>query len=1052
MGGLQARFAPRVIFASLLAFASGAGGLLFEVVCLRRSALVCGHGSVGQALVFAAFLVGFGLGGLVVPRIAFFGRRPLRGAVLLWAVVALLVVGVDYVLAGLRASAPLAPLLVFAAALVTALPMGGALPLLFPRFTAGDGRGVGIVQGANLLGSVGAAVLGSGYLVPDFGMRATAFVAAGLYATASLVLATTMRLWLGAHSPSVGRASMALHEVRATLGLAACARIAGAGFAVLGLELWLPRRLVFALGSFLPSLVGPLVGAMLGLALGSFLVDAARRRIAAWPSHVLPAAAAVGVALSLVATEVALPAVSRILLPTFEARLLAASLLPFLLLLPATLPLGMLVPLEVEAAARRAAVLSVPAGLVGQAYFVFSIGGLVAALVLPRAFGLEAALTVLPLLAIVPLAVLAFCAPPSRRAWIVGGVAVAALVAAPLAFVGRPALAGARNFDVATKRVVVEASDAVTTASVVHDRARSDVLLYTDEFAAAGGDRSAYMRALGLLAERFAATEGRRVVICLGTGTTAATCARASRGAPIDIVELSSAVVSVAPRFADHHAAYAELATVHVADGRRFVEVQPPKSLAYLTLEPLLPQAPGSVHLYSVDFYRAVHRALRDDGVIVQWVPTHALDASSFGALVASFCEVFEVERGFLLDESTILVGAKRALVAKELPAASDIDAWLCAALSDEDWSLAEFAPRALADLVAATPLRVEDDRPFLERRAFARGVEVLDWLPQNLERLQVPSEATGALDLARHARLAARIALARAVLDPAQLEVARARMSDARRLFPASLLFEREAARIEAALADRAALAALASGSFGTADLAFERAALLAGSDELREAGRAVVALAKGRLDEARERIVRLRRQGIDVRAAPRIVARRERGFAKLFEDPRLEAAHGAPLLASGDAALPDAAHFVEAMARGEAWAEDFAAHRPIEARFRVATEDAPLEVVARFARQLETPLLERLGTWVAKDPRRRLELLARLVPRGRERPRWWREHEAALARWLEAGTVASAQAAWGELVQRFGLSGDEAQEPVTETGRSARAAVLEARYIGPR
>ena len=72
----------------LLAVLTGFGGLLFELVCVRRTALLLGWGSTGQGVVFGAFLLGLGVGAWVLPGLARLGRRPLRSACLLYAIVA----------------------------------------------------------------------------------------------------------------------------------------------------------------------------------------------------------------------------------------------------------------------------------------------------------------------------------------------------------------------------------------------------------------------------------------------------------------------------------------------------------------------------------------------------------------------------------------------------------------------------------------------------------------------------------------------------------------------------------------------------------------------------------------------------------------------------------------------------------------------------------------------------------------------------------------------------------------------------------------------------
>ncbi|MCA8972607.1 MAG: hypothetical protein KDC95_22660, partial [Planctomycetes bacterium] len=300
-------------------------------------------------------------------------------------------------------------------------------------------------------------------------------------------------------------------------------------------------------------------------------------------------------------------------------------------------------------------------------------------------------------------------------------------------------------------------------------------------------------------------------------------------------------------------------------------------------------------------------------------------------------------------------------------------------------------------------------------------------------------------------ARIQARVALARAVLDPGQLDVAYARIRDAMRLVPDSLLLDREAARIRAAIGDRQGLVALAKGAFGTAASAFERAIEDGGANALREAGLVACDAETGRVEAAIARIERLRALGIDVRSLPSVVARRDRGFARLFDDARLEPAFSAPRIdPSVDHAVPDPRRLASALERGEAWAEDFVRHRPIEARFRLAESDLSLELADRVVPLFETRLLARMEPWVRVDPARRLPLLARRVPKRRPKPQWWRDDDAALDAWKRASEQAVSSTAWQEVVRRYGLEGDEAIEPRTEADRLRRAAVLAQRFSG--
>ena len=320
------------------------------------------------------------------------------------------------------------------------------------------------------------------------------------------------------------------------------------------------------------------------------------------------------------------------------------------------------------------------------------------------------------------------------------------------------------------------------------------------------------MRALGLLPARFAPDQGERILICLGTGTTAASFA--SLAPPITIVELSPAVSRLAARFVENHARWKDHARLVIADGRHFVETRPPASLGALTLEPLLPQAPGSVHLYSRGFYRAFARAAATDACCVQWLPTHGLDPVAYRALLRSFFAEFRSVRAWLVDHSTLLVGSPGELRDRELEAG--LDAFLCGLWSREDWSLCEL-DCGVAKAKIGRGEFVVDDRPLLETRRFASGPEIVSWLPDNLELWldteaasrssatgsngdgaktgSAGSEADDQLLRAARLRLESKIAAARRLTT--SLDRALLHLVDAIRIAPRSTILRREHAEL---------------------------------------------------------------------------------------------------------------------------------------------------------------------------------------------------------------------------------------------------------------
>lgn len=1068
----------RLFLCCAIAAASGFGGLAYELVCLRRTALALGFGSAGQGLVFAAFLLGMGVGGVVLPRLRFWKRAPLRWAGVLYALVGFSIFALDPLLASAGAGGRLGvatQLVCFAVPFLLSFGMGAAYPLLFVAVEEANspetrGRGVGLIQAANLLGSVLAGGLAAAWLVPDLGQSATAWIAGACYLAGSVVAlaASASRAddsgAQAARSPQVvpewGQAPRAR---RLSLQRSEIFALAAAGFTVLGIELWMPRRLVFALGGFLPTLAGSLVGVLAGLALGGLLVELLWRKRRLPGLQALALVSCGGVVLSIAAVELAVPWLGDLVLNGFWQRFVVASVVPGLLVLPASAALGMFVPRAILArgAVQDDAVQDDAARRAGEAFFAFSLGALAAAFLLPMIAWTQLGIRIWPAFACLPL--LGVIAQRSvgvkrRRSDLQALLAFFALAGVCAWAHQEPLLHGARNFDARLRRVFGEASDRVTSASVVHDRSSGELLLYTDEFTAAGGEHSGYMRALGLLVGRFAPSEGGRTLICLGTGTTAAAMARAEPKKSMTIVEISDAVIRLQKSFRDNYDSFRTRARYATIDGRRYLEDREAQSLGAITLEPLLPQAPGSVHLYSDGFYRAARRALRRDGVLVQWIPTHAVDAGAYRALLASSVEHFEHHRLYLLDESTLLVLSNAPLEPREVADAAAIDRWMCGLWHPVDWDLARVELPA-ADTRSAWG-RVTDDRPFLERRAFAPARELLSWLPGNLEVFAQESKpgadaSAARIRAARRERMRARIALARAVLEAGRLDEAAAAITAARRLVPESLLLRRESARIEARRAQRDGLRLLATGRLRSAGKSMARALALEASTPLREVARVVALWGDGARKLADTELAAVVDRLGDPRALSAIERRRERGFAALWEDAALAGRIEELVRTRGAGPILPAARAIDALKREDPRFDALLRVRPRETRFRVvrALARGDLEGTKLGTRldtvlaQLELEELELLAPWIERARNARLRRTASLWPRVSGRPRWWREKRACLERW---GRAAPGDEAWAEVVRAFGLEGAAAEEAQTRVARATRLAVLRARYLG--
>lgn len=734
---------------------AGFGGLCFESAVLRGLGLVLGNTAASAALVVGAFVAALGLGGALAARMA--GEPSGRSAARGYFATAIAIALVAWTLGRLP---PLPPWPGLALALLLAGAPGLAMGYAFPRVFDGvsGSRVPALLVACNTLGSVLAAWATGNVLVPELGLRLCFALAALAYLLAAWLLRPAARTPPPAPSPA--------EPARSALPAAAVRLAAASGFVAIGYEVLLLRRLPFFLEGFQPTLSGILAGFLFALALGAALAAArpAGARGATWALVLAVLGAALGVH-ELVGAAVARQAVGSEI--GYQFRILAAATLAAA---PVAVPVGALVPLLLAAipGARGRA-----AGALFCAQGFGSLGGALLVgqllpLAAPRAF-----FVVTPFALALGVALLV----PWRLA--LRGVLlllVAASTALGLAGPGRPwspepPVTGSRYDRAGVYVPLAHASDAGTTASAVYDRSQHALVLFTDEFRAAWiGPTTSYMKVLGHLPFLLRDELQEVAIVALGTGTTADAVCAWPEARSIHVVEISPAVLSLADRFAgDGPVAGARRASfavdprvvVHVADGRRWLADRREGSLDLLTMEPLLPYAPGTAALYSREMYALAASRLRARGLCVQWVPTHAMPAASYRTLLATFADVFPHCSAWLVDHATLLVGSHEA----HLPDAAALTRRFAAATPHARRTLHEAglaAPHDVAIALVGTALRpsfagvelLRDDRPFLERIGYWSAAVRLGFLGGNLAELARVAEA--GLDAGAPAYLAA--------------------------------------------------------------------------------------------------------------------------------------------------------------------------------------------------------------------------------------------------------------------------------------------------------
>ncbi|MBV8445221.1 MAG: fused MFS/spermidine synthase, partial [Candidatus Dormibacteraeota bacterium] len=380
--------------------ASGAAGLIYQVVWAHQLVLVFGNTTEAVGTIVTAFMAGLGLGGLAGGLLAPRLRRPL----LLYAVVeaavgccALLVpLGfqlIDGAYASVYDTASTAELtlirLALSLAIVTPVTflMGLTLPLLTRHMVTSmrsAGAHMAKLYAANTFGAMLGTLASAFVLIELIGLSSTTHVAVGLNLLAALLAGT---IALRRAVPAVAVVSGAAAEPPAAdhsrLRRLLYAATFVSGFVALAAEVLWTRMLAEGTGSTIYIFAVILAIYLLGIALGGAIY-----RIAGRPRLDTPrvlAVAFLGIAVSTVVT-----------VPWGSMWWPTTNVLRAVMLLPATTCMGYAFPLTARLLARTPAHTSRSIGVLYAWNTVGSLlGSLVAAFVLAASIGTNASLLVL---------------------------------------------------------------------------------------------------------------------------------------------------------------------------------------------------------------------------------------------------------------------------------------------------------------------------------------------------------------------------------------------------------------------------------------------------------------------------------------------------------------------------------------------------------------------------------------------------------------------------------------------------------------------------------
>jgi spermidine synthase len=770
---------------SLALWASGAAGLVFQILWFQQASLAFGNTVVAASVILSSFMAGLGFGNAAAGRLEGGGRRFIDYYAGLELTVAGSGVALTYGLPRL-ASRDLSLLLPFVLLLVPATAMGATLPILIAAVREWDntsyGRALGTLYGWNTLGAVAGALLVESTLIPSFGIAGSAWVAAALDALAAFLALRAGRRVRASAQPVGGNIDVSPMSAGSATWLLLCAGMSG--FVLLALEvIWFRFLSMFVLTTTL-VMSTMLAVVLAGIALGGLT---AARWIGSGDRSGLFAALSLAAALTVPSSYVGFTMLtSGAQIVSMSGVLWCAAVMTF----PTSFASGMLFTLLGDAIRRRgyrdarAAAALTCANTLGAA-----CGPPVAAFVLLPVLGTERAFFALSIGYIVIAAAgwSGRLRPDDRLergiTIVAAAVTLLILIRFPLGLMTTTHLLRVVQPYTADGSQIVATREGPTESIVLLQQPWMGAPVYsrlvTNGFSMSGtaipGQR--YMRYFIDWPMLMHATPIDRVLIIgFGVGVTLDEALAATPARSIDLAEISSDILETGDVIygRDRNPARDARVSVHLDDGRHFLQ-RTRQTFDLITGEPPPPRAPGAVHIYTREYFRLVRDHLADGGMATYWLPVARPNpGTDVDTIIRAFCDAFDdCSMWNATPFDLMLVGTRDARV----PPAADAIAHVWATPVGERLREVGFET---PEQIGATFL---GDADYL-RSLTARTPPLTDDFPQRLR----PAADRPSLSDPRYPTDPTVVAEYRTVLDPVRAREAFSRSAFISRLWPPAL------------------------------------------------------------------------------------------------------------------------------------------------------------------------------------------------------------------------------------------------------------------------
>lgn len=737
-----------------LFIASGAAGLIYQVVWSRELVLLFGNTSQAISTIVTAFLAGLGGGALAGAALASRSRNPLRLYGFIELGVALLAVGLPTLFPALGSvygsayttlSAEQLGLIRFCLAFLAVTPatflMGMTLPTLtsfFVRSLDTASRSLGELYAANTLGAVAGTIIAGFALIEVLGLSTTAFLAVGLNLLAGGVAIIASRR-VGPVEPEVQAAA---HQEAGSVPMRRLVYIATfvSGFAALAFEVLWTRMLAEGSGSSIYLFAAILAIYLFGIAAGSVWFGSRSR-----PER--DTLRAFGVCLGVIGVA----AGATVVLCSGPLGSGYYSFRP-LILLPATVAMGYAFPLAVRLVTTTAAGAARSVGRLYASNTAGSIlGAFAAAFVLASTVGTNTSILILAAIELgfgAALVVMSRPLRPNSRS-LAGAFAVLAIVgiAAPLS--GLPITHTATENRLSNiNALVAHREDNIATVDV-EGGTPAEKRLYVTGVAMTFLTVSTKLMAYLPLALR--PDSSSMLDICFGMGSTY----RSSLilGLRTDAVELSPSVpAQMGAYFSDADRYMRDpQGRVIIADGRNYVRLSTARYDMIVVDPPPPIESAGTVVLLSSDFFAEARHRLNPGGIFMLWMP-YLATLDEFKTHLRTFRSVFPHVDVVLspVKNGAYLLGSDKPMAfdqgtLERLLGSSQARADFASAPDDPNFDGATWAREIMADdwmrdaqvdeFVGPGPL-ITDDRPISEY-FLLRVLSAKDHADINDERLR---------------------------------------------------------------------------------------------------------------------------------------------------------------------------------------------------------------------------------------------------------------------------------------------------------------------------